>query len=111
MIKYVNTVPPTLTLDFERDVDGNFRGTAAFTGSKTVRLINNPEAEVFTFTVPVTASCALTFPSNFEFESSETRWNGSTNVLTLTGTGTYIVGALFDGTTWRAKATADGGHA
>lgn len=108
-IRYVNTVPSTLTLDFERTEDYNFRGTAAFTGAKTVALRNESEADGFILTVSVTTSAVLTFPSSFYADTGESRWNTGTKELTLTGTGDYTIAVMYDGAKWKIKASADGG--
>lgn len=106
---YVNTVPSTITLDFERGNDKNFRGTAAFTGAKTLALRNEAEADGFIFHFEVTTSAVITFPTNFVAETTESRF--ASNDLTLTGSGTYIIAAIYDGASWKLKATADGGFA
>lgn len=110
-IIYVNTVPSTLTLNFGYLDSKIFTGTAAFTGSKTVALTQDSAADGFILNVSVTTSAELTFPSSFVAETTESRWNSGTNVLTLTGTGTYSITAIYDGSNWKLKASADGGFA
>lgn len=106
---YVNTVPATLTLDFERGNDKNFRGTAAFTGAKTLELRSEADADAFIFHFEITTSAVITCPSNFVAETTENRF--ASNDLTLTGSGTYSIVAIYDGANWKLKATTDGGFA
>lgn len=106
---YVNTVPSTITLDFERGNDKNFRGTAAFTGAKTLALRNEADADAFVFNCQVTTSAVITCPSDFVAETTESRWNSGSKALTLTGSGTYVIACLHDGANWKIKASADGG--
>lgn len=100
----------TITLDFDRDTDRFFRGNAAITGAKTVEVRNNTNAEGFLLSLDVTTSTVLTFPSNFKGESTESRWVTGSKALTLTGTGTYIIGGVYDGTSWNIKASTNGGY-
>jgi len=104
---YVNTVPSTLTLDFDREHSPTFIGTAAFTGAKTIALANDTNSEGLLIKLAVTTSAAITFPSNFLADTGESRW--AAKVLTLTGTGTYTIVAVFDGTNYLLRASADGG--
>jgi len=106
---FIDTVQSTFTLDFDQLQDRQFIGTAAFTGSKTIALKNDGNAMGLILDISVTTSCALTFPNSFTAETTETRF--ASKVLTLTGTGNYTIVALFNGTTWRLKASADGGFA
>jgi len=108
-IIYVNTVPSTLTLNFRYEDIKVFTGTAAFTGAKTVALEQDATADGFILNLSVTTSAVLTFPSNFVAETTETRW--AAGDLTLTGTGTYTVTAIYDGSNWKLKASTDGGFA
>lgn len=101
----------TITLDFDRDLEKNFIGNAAITGAKTIALRNDTNAEGFLLTLSVTTDAALTFPSSFQCETSDTRWNSGTKVLTLTGTGSYTIAAIYDGANWKMKAATDGGYA
>ena len=110
-IIYVNTVPSTLTLNFRYESDKIFTGTAAFTGAKIIALEQDAAADGFILNLSVTTSSTLTFPTSFVAETTETRWNSGTNVLTLTGTGTYSIVAIYDGTNWKLRASADGGFA
>lgn len=110
-IIFVNTVPSTLTLNFRYEDSKVFTGTAAFTGAKIVALEQDAAADGFILNVSITTSATLTFPTAFVAETTETRWNSGTNVLTLTGTGTYTVTAIYDGSNWKLKASADGGFA
>jgi len=110
-IIYVNTVPSTLRLNFAYQDTKVFTGSLAFTGAKTIVLEQDAAADGFIFNVSITTSSTLTFPSSFVAETTESRWNSSTNVLTLTGTGTYSITAIYDGSNWKLKASADGGFA
>jgi hypothetical protein len=107
MITYINTVPSTFTLNFDREDSKNFTGTAAFTGAKTIAIENDGNADGFLFTFNVTTSCVLTFPSNWRMDSTESRF--AANALTLTGTGLYNVVGVYSGANWLVKATPDGG--
>jgi|SRR6478736_682199 len=104
---YVNTIPSTLTLDFYRAAEQTFVGTAAFTGAKTVALANEVNAEGFILKIAVTTSATITFPTAFLADTGESRW--ASKILTLTGTGTYTIVSIYDGTNWLLKASADGG--
>lgn len=101
----------TITLDFARNTERVFLGNAAITGAKTIAIQNDGSAEAFLLTLSVTTSAVLTFPSTFQAETTETRWNSGTKELTLTGTGSYSIGAYYDGANWKLKASADGGYA
>lgn len=108
-IIHVNTVPSTLTINFRYEDSKVFTGTASFTGAKTIALEQDSAADGFILNVNVTTSAILTFPTSFVAETTETRF--SANALTLTGTGTYTVTAIYDGSNWKLKASADGGFA
>lgn len=104
----VNTSPSTITLDFNQMESKTFVGNTAFTGSKTIAFKNDTYADSFMLDLPVTTSCALTFPSSCVAATTESRWNNGSKVLTLTGSGTYTIVGVFNGTTWKLKASADG---
>lgn len=108
-IIYVNTVPSTLTLNFAYEEDKIFTGTAAFTGAKTIALTQDANADGFILNLEITTSAVLTFPADFVAETTETRF--ASNDLTLTGSGTYAITAIYDGSNWKLKASADGGFA
>lgn len=101
----------TITLDFDRQVERLFRGNTAVSGAKTIQVSNDTNAEAFLLTLSVTTSAVLTFPSSFQAETTESRWNSGSKALTLTGTGSYSIGAYYDGANWKLKASADGGFA
>jgi hypothetical protein len=101
----------TFVWDFANKKQRQFIGDLAFTGAKTVALDNTTNAKVFDSHIQITTSATLTLPSNFEFDNTETRWDSSTKVLTLTGTGRYEITGTYGPVTgkWKVKATPNGG--
>lgn len=107
-IIYVNSSPATITLDFNREEVVQFKLSSAITGSKTIAIANDGDAKGLFVSISVTTSAAITLPTSFKCESTESRYVA--NVLTLTGTGTYTINAIYDGQYWLCKVTADGGY-
>ena len=107
-ITYVNSAPASIVLDLNRSEGIQFRLTSAITGTKTLSLSNDGDATGFLLSVDVTTDVAITLPSNFIFESTDAR--AVSHVLTLTGTGTYLLVAIYDGVNWLCKCTEDGGY-
>ncbi len=110
-IIHVNTVPSTLTLNFRYEDSKIFTGTSAFTGAKTITLEQDSSADGFILNLEVTTSATLTFPSSFVAESTESRWTPLNNELTLTGSGTYTITCIWDGSNWKLRASSNGGFA
>lgn len=95
-----------LSLDFASLKQKIFVGSAAITGNKNISLANSATALVFSLHVQVTGTRSLTFPASFVCQTTESRWNNGTKVLTITDSNIEIA-ATFDGTLWKMKVTDD----
>jgi len=102
----------THTLNFASKRERIFYGDASFTGSKTIALSNDSNAKVFNYHVTITTSAAITMPSSFSMDTNESRWSSGTKILTLTGSGDYLISGVYDlfSSEWRINASANGGY-
>jgi len=91
------------TLVFTSDTEG-----VGFTSPE----ITTTDGDLFGQNVATTANSSdvltLTFPDSFTFATDETRWTEADEELVLTGEGSYVIKADFNGSVWKATATADG---
>lgn len=107
----ITTSGGTLTLDFASLPFGIWRGLTSFATAKAVVLDNTSTAVLFDFTFEITnVAGTLDFGSGSTFQSLDSRFNASNQVLTLTSIGTYTVTGRLIGTSWWLDITSAGGN-
>ena len=98
----------TLTSSGERLIFTSDTAAVAFDSPVITNLTEDLAGTVENTTASSSDVLTLTLPTSFTFPTDDTRWTEATRVLILTGVGSYAITADFNGTTWKAKATADG---
>jgi hypothetical protein len=101
----------TLTLTMSNLALKNFDLTATESSNFTIAFTNTTNMVEAKLTLRLSAAVAITMPAGSEMQGYETtnaRWNGSTNTLTLTPVGAtrrFLITFYFDGTAYLIQAS------
>lgn len=100
----------TLTLDMDNQAKRNFDLTATRSSAFTIAFSNATNMVESVLTLRLTGSIAITMPSTVEmqqYETTNSRWNTSTQILTLVGTTAtrFMISFYFDGTVHLTQAS------
>lgn len=97
----VVTTGGTITLPLSNVSVGLWRGQNSFATAKAISLTDDSNGALFEFTFEITnVAATLDFGSGSVFQSTDTRFNTGTQVLTLTAIGTYTVVGRMIGSNW-----------
>lgn len=98
------------TLDMNNVAKQNFDITATRSSAFTIAFSNAANMVEAVLTMRLTGSIAITMPSTVEmqqYETTNSRWNTSTQILTLVGTTAtrFMISFYFDGTVHLTQAS------
>lgn len=100
----VDTSPGTFEFDFEEKKERIFSCNPAFTGAKSINLLNFVNAVSFKFIIEISGGAALTFVSvGSGIRMDDIRWNLSPDIWIEPSDGKFLGEATYDGTDWFIK--------